>query len=194
MEGDEREDLIIRVSSDNEEFTDNEDTFDSTRGSVQPENKTNTFYKKLQFICVGLLLCFSSTVLIILLPLYMEVVDVYGDAYTAIIFTSSVTTLGLFLVSCVSGRFGNGVKASLMPPFGFSSVICTGLIYGISGLLVMYSLERKKVICHLQDPVKGVVLVFSLVYYFFFCRKSKYDMLLCIQCNLAFELMLPENC
>jgi hypothetical protein len=40
--------------------------------------------------------------------------------------------------------------------------------------LVIYSLERKKVICHLQDPMKGIVLVFALVYYFFFCRKSMY--------------------
>jgi hypothetical protein len=174
MEDDEREGLIIRVSSDNEEFTDNEDSFDGTSGSVQHENKTNPFYEKLQFICVGLLLCFSSTTLIILLPLYLEVVDVYGDAYIAMIFTCSVTTLGLFVVSCVCGRFGNGVKTSLMPPFGFSSALYTGLIYGISGLLVIYSLERKKVMCHLQDPIKGVVLIFSLVYYFFFCRKSMY--------------------
>lgn len=178
---DETEGLIIRVSSDNEEFTDNEDSCDITRGNVQHENKTNPFYEKLQFICVGLLLCFSATALIILLPLYLEVVDVYGDAYTAVIFTCSVTTLGLLLVSCVSGIFGNGVKASLMPPFGFSSVFGTGLIYGISGFLVIYSLERKKVVCHLQDPIKGVVLVFSLVYYFFFCRKSTYDS----QCSYA---------
>lgn len=172
---DEREGLIIRASSDNEEFTDNEDSFDVTRDNVQHENKTNPFYEKLHFIGVGILLCFSSTALIILLPLYLEVVDVYGDAYTAVIFTCAVTTFALLLVSCVYGRFGNGVIASLMPPFGFSSVLCTGVIYGISGFLVIYSLERKKVVCHLQDPVKGIVLVFSLVYYFFFCRKSTYD-------------------
>jgi hypothetical protein len=40
--------------------------------------------------------------------------------------------------------------------------------------LVMLSLERKKVMCHLQDPLKGTVLLFALVYYFFFCRKSTY--------------------
>lgn len=172
MEDEEREDLLIRASSDNEEFTDNEDSCDSKRGNVQRENKANSFYDKLQFICVGLLLCFSSTALIILLPLYLEVVDFHGDAYTAIIFTSSVATMGLFFALCVTGKLGNGVRASLMPPFAFSSVLRTGLTYGISCFLVIYSLERKKVICHLQDPIKGIVLVFSLVYYFFFCRKS----------------------
>jgi hypothetical protein len=174
MEDEEREDLLTHANSDNEELTDNEDSFDSTRGNVQHDNKTNPFYDKVQFIFVGLVLCFSSTALIILLPLYLEVVDLHGDAYTAIIFTSSVTTLGLFLVLCISGRWGSGVRASLMPPFTFSSVLRTGLIYGTSCFLVIYSLERKKVICHLQDPIKGIVLVFALVYYFIFCRKSMY--------------------
>lgn len=173
MDDEEREDLIIRASSDNE-FTDNEDSFDSTRGNVQRDNKINPLYDKAQFICVGLVLCFSATALIILLPLYLEVVDLHGDAYTVIIFTSSATTLGLFLVSCMCGKWGSGVKASLIPPFKFSSVLRTGLIYGTSCFLVIYSLERKKVICHLQDPMKGIVLVFALVYYFFFCRKSMY--------------------
>jgi hypothetical protein len=171
---DEERDLLIRASSDNEEFTDNEDPFDNTRGNVQHDDKTNRFYDKVQFICVGLVLCFSATALIILLPLYLEVVDLYGDAYTVIIFTSSMTTLGLLLVSCMCGRWGSGVRASLMPPFTFLSVLRTGLIYGTSCFLVIYSLERKKVICHLQDPMKGIVLVFALVYYFFFCRKSLY--------------------
>ncbi|XP_069691545.1 uncharacterized protein [Periplaneta americana] len=172
MEDEEREDLLIRASSDNEEFTDNEDVFDSARGNiVQHENKTNTFYEKLQFVCIGLVLCVSSTALIILLPLYMEVVNVPGDAYTAILFTSFWTVVVLLVLSCVVGKFGSGVKAVLVPPFAFSTVLRTGLIYGISCFVVIYSLERKKVICHLQDPIKGIVLVFSLVYYFFFCRK-----------------------
>jgi hypothetical protein len=175
MEDEEREDLLIRASNDNE-LTDNEDSLDNTKGSVHHENKTHLFCDKVQFICIGLLLCFSSSALIILLPLYLEVVDFHGDAYTAIIFTCCATTLGLFVVSCVAGKLGNGVRASLMPPFAFSSVLRTGVIYGISCFLVIYSHERKKVICHLQDPIKGIVLIFSLVYYFFFCRKSMYHL------------------
>ncbi|GFG38542.1 hypothetical protein Cfor_01211 [Coptotermes formosanus] len=172
MEDDEREGLIIRVSSDNEEFTDNEDSFDGTSGSVQHENKTNPFYEKLQFICVGLLLCFSSTTLIILLPLYLEVVDVYGDAYIAMIFTCSVTTLGLFVVSCVCGRFGNGVKTSLMPPFGFSSALYTGLIYGISGLLAKYSQSRAD--RHRVDVVTKTDEYNLMTYHLFIDFKSAY--------------------
>lgn len=171
---DEERDLLIRANSDNEEFTDNEDSFDSTRENIQHDDKTNRFYDKVQFICVALVLCFSSTALIILLPLYLEIVGLHGDAYTAVIFTSSTTTLGLFLGSCMCGRWGSGVRASLMPPFTFSSVLRTGLIYGTGCFLVMLSLERKKVMCHLQDPLKGTVLLFALVYYFFFCRKSTY--------------------
>ncbi|XP_021930644.1 uncharacterized protein LOC110835079 isoform X2 [Zootermopsis nevadensis] len=170
MEDVEREDLLIRASS-GIELTDNEDSFDGTKGSVLGENKTNSFYDKVQFICIGLLLCCSSTAIIILLPLYLEAVDFHGDAYTAIIFTCFSTTLGLFVVSCIAGRLRNGLRSSLMPPFAFSFVLRTGVIYGLSCFLVIYSLERKKVVCHLQDPIKMIVLIFSLFYYFFFCRK-----------------------
>ncbi|KAL1490387.1 hypothetical protein ABEB36_013094 [Hypothenemus hampei] len=30
--------------------------------------------------------------------------------------------------------------------------------------------DRNRVLCHLQDPIKGIVLVIALLYYFFFCR------------------------
>jgi hypothetical protein len=51
---DEERDLLIRANSDNEEFTDNEDSFATTRGNIQHADKTNPFYDKVQFICVGL--------------------------------------------------------------------------------------------------------------------------------------------
>lgn len=47
-------------------------------------------------------------------------------------------------------------------------------LYALAGILVTLSLDEERVLCHLQDPIKGIVLVFSLVYYFFFCRKSKF--------------------
>jgi hypothetical protein len=46
-------------------------------------------------------------------------------------------------------------------------------LYALSGILVSLSLDRNRVLCHLQDPIKSITLVFSLVYYFFFCRKSE---------------------
>lgn len=46
-------------------------------------------------------------------------------------------------------------------------------LYALSGILVTLSLDRHRVLCHLQDPIKSITLVFSLVYYFFFCRKSE---------------------
>ncbi|PSN51618.1 hypothetical protein C0J52_09089 [Blattella germanica] len=172
MEDEEREDLLIRASSDNEEFTDNDEAFDVARNNVvQQDTKINTLYEKVQFLCLSALLCLSSTALIVLLPLYLEVVDRPGDAYTALLFTSWTTLTVLLCATCVVGHFWGGIKTSLLPPFSFLTIVRIGLIYGISCFVVIYSLERKKVICHLQDPIKGVVLVFSLVYYFFFCRK-----------------------
>ena len=174
MEDEEREDLLIRANSDNEELTDNEEVFDATGGNViEHENKINTFYETFLFISLALLLCLASTALIILLPLYQESVNIPGDAYTVLLFTSFSALVFLFILTCVVGKFYNGIKASLLPPFSFFTTVRIGALYGISCFVIIYSLERKKVICHLQDPIKGVVLVFSLVYYFFFCRKSK---------------------
>ncbi|KAJ9575633.1 hypothetical protein L9F63_007494, partial [Diploptera punctata] len=172
MEDDEREDLLIRASSDNEELSDNEETFDATNGNIiEQENKINTLYETVRFISLALLLCVASTALIILLPLYQESVNIPGDAYTVLLFVSFTTLVFLFFATCIIGKFYNGIKASLSPPFAISTTIRIGIIYGISCFVIIYSLDRKKVICHLQDPIKGIILVFSLVYYFFFCRK-----------------------
>ena len=54
------------------------------------------------------------------------------------------------------------------------SLLKMSAVYAISGILVTLSLDQNRVLCHLQDPIKGITLVFSLVYYFFFCRKSKF--------------------
>lgn len=43
---------------------------------------------------------------------------------------------------------------------------------GLAGTLLTISSYRR-VPCHLQDPLKGAALVYSLVFYFFFCRKGK---------------------
>lgn len=42
---------------------------------------------------------------------------------------------------------------------------------GIAGTLCIVS-SYQRVPCHLQDPLKGAALVYSLVFYFFFCRKG----------------------
>lgn len=53
------------------------------------------------------------------------------------------------------------------------SLLKISSVYALSGIVVTLCLDRDRVLCHLQDPIKGIALVFSLVYYFFFCRKSK---------------------
>ncbi|XP_067004999.2 uncharacterized protein [Anabrus simplex] len=172
MDDEEQEDLLVRASSDNEDFTDNEDGFDICRKNILNSEKTSdSCYERLQFIFTGVVLIISSTVLLILLPLYLETVNAKSDAYTALLFTCLGTTTVLFVIGCVTGRFLNGMKPTLSMPFSLSKVYRSGTLCGISGFLIVYALDRKRVMCHIQDPIKGIVLVFSLVYYFFFCRK-----------------------
>ncbi|GLG99001.1 Uncharacterized protein GBIM_05544 [Gryllus bimaculatus] len=172
MEDEEHEDLLIRASSDNEDFTDNEDAFASSRRSyLQHENLSSLCFERIKFICLGIVLVLSSTALLILLPLYLETVNVYSDAYTMLVFICFVTTVIILLMGCLLGRLLNQLKVMLSIPFSLSRVYRFGLAYGLGGFLLLYAVDRKRVMCHLQDPIKGIVLVFSLVYYFFFCKK-----------------------
>ncbi|KAK7866636.1 hypothetical protein R5R35_011542 [Gryllus longicercus] len=172
MEDEEHEDLLIRASSDNEDFTDNEDAFASSRRSyLQHENLYSLCFERIKFICLGIVLVLSSTALLILLPLYLETVNVYSDAYTMLVFICFVTTVIILLMGCLLGRLLNQLKVMLSIPFSLSRVYRFGLAYGLGGFLLLYAVDRKRVMCHLQDPIKGIVLVFSLVYYFFFCKK-----------------------
>lgn len=49
-----------------------------------------------------------------------------------------------------------------------------GLSYGAGCLLVAHAQVEGRVPCHLQDPLKAVVVLLALLYYFFLCKKSKY--------------------
>ncbi|KAF7281340.1 hypothetical protein GWI33_004826 [Rhynchophorus ferrugineus] len=86
-----------------------------------------------------------------------------------------VTYLGLLVLSTLSlvaklvfKRYKN--TKLLNNPIRYAKLLQLSSIYTICGYIYFYSLDRNKVLCHLQDPVKGIVLVFALLYYFFFCR------------------------
>lgn len=57
---------------------------------------------------------------------------------------------------------------------------------GVAGTLCIIC-SYQRVPCHLQDPLKGAALVYSLVFYFFFCRKGMYFLfLIALNINLKF--------
>lgn len=60
---------------------------------------------------------------------------------------------------------------------------------GVAGTLCIVS-SYQRVPCHLQDPLKGAALVYSLVFYFFFCRKGK--CCVCVVKSIGFHLITNE--
>lgn len=176
MEEEDRDDLL--ASEEEESFSETEEhclPFD------KPENAPQRLHvyedhSKLEFFVVKITLIFSSMFLLILLPLCMENLNIASDAYTMILLTNLSTvvfTLILLLVLKIFCLHYQNIKI-LKLPAQWLKILEIGILYTFSGFLVIYALDRKRVVCHIQDPVKGVVLIFSLLYYFFFCRKCKY--------------------
>lgn len=175
MEEDDHDDLLR--CSDDDSMTENEEQCmpSDKQGFLPSVNDTCPVENKLGFICVGILLILSATFLTILLPMYLEAVNVKGDAYTLIQFVTMSTIFVLIVMLLLKRKFCRRAQDLVIfkPPVEWSKIIKLGLMYAISGFMVVYAVDRKRVMCHLQDPIKGIVLIFSLVYYFFFCRKSE---------------------
>lgn len=181
MEEDDR-DEILGLSDEEESLSEAEehsvsfDKPDNARAVQVYEQHTKT-----EFFCVKLILILSSTFVMVLLPLYMESINVKSDAYTLILSTNTltvVTTLLLLIIIKNSCPHYKNMQIFKFPVPGLK-VIQVSVIYTLSGFMVIYAMDRKRVMCHVQDPVKGVVLIFSLLYYFFFCRKCKLKTLFC---------------
>lgn len=175
MEEDDHDDLLR--CSDEDSMTENEEQClpSDKQGFLPSVNDTVPVESKIGFIFIGILTIISATFLVVLLPMYLETVNVKGDAYTLIQFVTTSTIVVLLILLLLKKKFcPRGAEIMILkPPIEWSKVYKLGLMYAISGFMVVYAVDRKRVMCHLQDPIKGIVLVFSLVYYFFFCRKSK---------------------
>lgn len=176
MEEEDRDDLL--ASEEEESLSETEEhclPFD------KPENTPQTWHvyeehSKLEFFVVKLTLIVSSLFLMVLLPMCLESINLASDAYTMILITNVLTVLFALAILLVLKNVCSHYKSLKVfkIPVNWLRVLEVGILYGLSGFLVVYALDRKRVVCHIQDPVKGLVLIFSLLYYFFFCRKCEY--------------------
>ncbi|KAI4466287.1 hypothetical protein MML48_3g00004332 [Holotrichia oblita] len=130
-------------------------------------------HSKLEFFTIKFLLILSSTAIIILLPLYLEAINKSSDAYSMIYINTSFIFFILFIAIIFAKQCLKGFKNVnvLKPPVSWIKLLLLSLFYVGSAFMIIYAVDRKRVMCHLQDPIKGVILVFSLVNYFFFCKR-----------------------
>lgn len=176
MDDDDHDELL--QCTDDESISENEDHCLPLDKPEEHNRHIHSYFNhtKLEFLTTKLTLIFSTSVMLILLPLYLEAINVKGNAYTMILTNSLLSTV-LFIITmliakCFCEKYKN-IKIFTFP-VKFIKLLQLSGVYFLCAFFVVYSLDRKRVVCHLQDPIKGIVLVFSLLYYFFFCRKCKY--------------------
>ncbi|CAG9771878.1 unnamed protein product [Ceutorhynchus assimilis] len=129
-------------------------------------------HSKSDFFFTLALLILSSISLLIVLPLYINAINLGGNVYSLTVFNVPFSTIILSVVlitmSFLSSKFKN--KDLLSMPVHFWKLLQLSCVYLSCAYLYLYGSDRNRVLCHLQDPIKGIVLVFALLYYFFFCR------------------------
>ncbi|XP_076237116.1 uncharacterized protein LOC143180940 [Calliopsis andreniformis] len=175
---DDEEQEELRCTGSDVEIEEYTDTEESPYVAYQTTDKlfdTNrATWQKICFIATLLTVIVSITFLIISYPLYLESISTVSNAYTGLLFTAFFSTCILGIICFIAGRVSpppalipNSMRIKI-PRCALLKVSC---IYAFSGILATLALDKNRVLCHLQDPIKGITLVFSLVYYFFFCRK-----------------------
>ncbi|XP_025261758.1 uncharacterized protein LOC105258715 isoform X1 [Camponotus floridanus] len=177
MDDEEQEELRCTGSDvEIEEYTDTEESpyvaYQAGGDKLFDTDREN--WQKLRFLGTLVSVAISVTVLVITYPLYLESVAVVSSAYTGLLFTALCSACILGMVYFVADKVSPPpplIPNSMRVRISRCGLIKISTLYALSGILVTLSLDRNRVLCHLQDPIKGITLVFSLVYYFFFCRK-----------------------
>ena len=123
------------------------------------------------FISFHIIIIIIIIILLLLLYCYLYLCDI-----SALLFTAFGSVCILAVVCFVKERVSPSpipIPCSNRIDIPRNVLLKISLLYATSGILIGLSLDQNRVLCHLQDPIKGIILVFSLIYYFFFCRKSK---------------------
>ncbi|XP_045609015.1 uncharacterized protein [Procambarus clarkii] len=107
-----------------------------------------------------------TAALVILLPVYLESVNVAGDAYSALIFISIFTALPIVLF--VQLHYSYFCQISRLGPTSPSVILKTGMFHGMAVLMIVYALDRKRVVCHAQEPLMGLLVMYMIIIYFFY--------------------------
>ncbi|KAF4521051.1 hypothetical protein B566_EDAN008123 [Ephemera danica] len=128
-----------------------------------------TLQEQLHFTLSALLVAISTSAVVITLPLYMESITVDSDIYCSLFFTGAIGTIILTVLSVMCYIYSREIQPQVNIPC--LRVLRIGVLKGMAGAIVLFSVDRKRVLCHLQDPILGICLAFSLSFYFLFCEK-----------------------
>ncbi|XP_076059777.1 uncharacterized protein LOC143036384 isoform X2 [Oratosquilla oratoria] len=139
--------------------------------------------------CVGLVMV--TTAMVVTLPVYLQAVNKSGDAYSALIFVSVFTALPITIY--VQIRYSYFCQFLRLGPVSPCQVLKTGMFYGLSGVMIIYSLDRKRVLCHAQEPLMGLVVMYMIIIYFFYKGKELSPRKMLCLCGVLGGLLLAMD-
>ncbi|XP_055842320.1 uncharacterized protein LOC129909273 [Episyrphus balteatus] len=122
----------------------------------------------------GMGLMVTSALLLVLIPLYQSqfiAESTKNNSHGMLLFVQPLATLFLILTTIIcSAVFKWNIRLLKLPTIPGKKLIFISLCFGLASTLFIVG-SYKRVACHLQDPLKGTALAFSLLFYFFFCTR-----------------------
>lgn len=179
MENEEKEDLLVEIRESEEESCDKEEIdyfiekkildFVHKDDQIPKSNR-----KTILFILTCSLIFVSSSVLVIIVPIYLKYSSFYSISTYSKLFTISsvnvilfgITHMVVFIPKCDCQTSPNHTLC-------FSEILKVSFLLSIGSIAIFWFMDGNYVRCHLEDPLKGSCLVFSLFFYYTFSRKSK---------------------
>ncbi|XP_026464599.1 uncharacterized protein LOC113367185 [Ctenocephalides felis] len=188
-----QEDLL--VGSDYEDFTDFEDiqfAYAKSQNQQQQQqnsnplsnyphliatqndfgNTTESWRHKFNFLFTSCALVVLSFLVTVLYPIYwrqLELNSQHVTRYSGLLFVATVTTATVCALAVISSWVSNWDVRVLKPPFNVYRTLMIGCSYGLGGTLI--TMANSRIPCHLQDPLKALTMLLSLIFYFFMCRR-----------------------
>ena len=69
---------------------------------------------------------------------------------------------------CVQVRYSYFCQVGRLGPPSPARVVRLGAIHGLATLMTVYALDRRRVVCHAQEPLMGLVVMYMIIIYFFY--------------------------
>ncbi|XP_076364913.1 uncharacterized protein LOC143254055 isoform X2 [Tachypleus tridentatus] len=112
-------------------------------------------------IILGIALVLALTVISVCMPKYIDAVNVSGDVYSGLLFLS----LGSFAVLCLTTAFSWLVQQKIIwcTTGEVRAAVISGVLLAGSGFCFLFSRDRYRVPCNLQEAICALLFPVSLV-------------------------------
>lgn len=179
MENEEKEDLLLEVTESEDDHFEEEDCDcyieEKIVDFIENEKQNHKSKKKtFLFVIACLFMFLSSSVFFITFPMYIQYANRSGISTYSKLATLTTVNAGIFslghlvmlLPRCLS-------RKPSRHRFCLPNIFKIGGSFSAGSIIIFWLIDGNYVSCHLQDPLKGCAVVFSLLFYFILSKRSK---------------------